>query len=219
MNTLKINEIFYSIQGEGYRKGTANLFIRLAGCTASKACANRGIVCDTDYVDYQEYTIYQLIDVVEHYKNTYGNKNIIWTGGEPTDQLTEDIFKEFHNRKYYQSIECSGIRVPQAPFRPKNDYPYKNLDFVSLSPKLKDEQIIKIWNNYSIDEVRVVLKKGEVISDLLLDNLEPIFGFYVSPHFNDEKPDWDNIQWCIDYVKANPKLILSVQEHKFLGVR
>ena len=46
---LNINEIFYSLQGEGARSGKPSIFIRLQGCKAKKACLSAGIICDTEY--------------------------------------------------------------------------------------------------------------------------------------------------------------------------
>ena len=46
---LKVSEIFYSLQGEGYRAGEASLFIRLQGCSAKNACYNSGVICDTEF--------------------------------------------------------------------------------------------------------------------------------------------------------------------------
>lgn len=48
MKTYKVNEIFYSIQGEGARTGTANIFIRFAGCNLT--CG----FCDTEFESYKE---------------------------------------------------------------------------------------------------------------------------------------------------------------------
>ena len=46
---LKVSEIFYSLQGEGYRTGEASLFVRLQGCSVKNACYKSGIVCDTEF--------------------------------------------------------------------------------------------------------------------------------------------------------------------------
>jgi 7-carboxy-7-deazaguanine synthase len=46
---LNVSELFYSLQGEGARAGTATVFIRLQGCSAKHACYASGIMCDTEY--------------------------------------------------------------------------------------------------------------------------------------------------------------------------
>ena len=64
--TYRINEIFYSIQGEGYWTGRPAMFVRFSGCNlwngveedrASAICT----FCDTDFVDYEEYSLDQLV--------------------------------------------------------------------------------------------------------------------------------------------------------------
>ena len=203
----KINEIFYSIQGEGIRKGTPNIFIRFSGCTAEKVCAKKGIVCDTNYEDYTEYTGDGLVEEIQKITRAYGCKNIIWTGGEPTDQLTKELAINFRYLGYYQAIECSGIRIPTDM-----------VDFITLSPKLTDKQICKIWQHQKIDEIRMVLHKGQDIDDLIRLALNYDY-FFISPHFDGEDPNWDNINYCIKYVKEHPSFRLSLQEHKFLRIR
>ena len=84
---LNVNEIFYSLQGEGGRTGQASIFIRLAKCNLT--CS----FCDTDF----ERGVKMTLDEVLREIGQYGCKWIIWTGGEPTLQLTDDIvafFKE-----------------------------------------------------------------------------------------------------------------------------
>ena len=72
---MKINEIFYSIQGEGYWTGLPNIFIRLTGCNL------RCRYCDTTYAykDGEEMSISQIIEVIKKYPCEY----VCITGGEP----------------------------------------------------------------------------------------------------------------------------------------
>ena len=54
MSTYRVNEIFYSIQGEGMRVGTPNVFVRLSGCNMDchegHAEPNADFDCDTEFV-------------------------------------------------------------------------------------------------------------------------------------------------------------------------
>ena len=92
MNKINVVEIFRSIQGEGANVGTDATFIRLTGCNCN--CS----FCDTDYDKRTEYTVEALLKKVKK----LGSKNIIWTGGEPTLQLTEEILDYFAD--YYNCI-------------------------------------------------------------------------------------------------------------------
>ena len=97
---LKISEIFYSLQGEGHRTGEASLFVRLQGCSVKHACFKSGVICDTEFESGQEFSI----DYVLDYAKKVGTKWITWTGGEPTDQLTDEICLYVKKKGYKQSI-------------------------------------------------------------------------------------------------------------------
>ncbi len=90
---LKISEIFYSLQGEGARAGTPTVFIRLQGCKAKHACAAAGIKCDTEFESGKEMTLQEVVSWISN--NAPNCREITWTGGEPTDQLTNEIVKFF----------------------------------------------------------------------------------------------------------------------------
>jgi len=111
---LNVNEIFYSLQGEGGRTGQASVFIRLAKCNLT--CS----FCDTDF----ERGVKMTTDEVLREIKQYGCKWIIWTGGEPTLQLTDSIVAFFKQEGYLQAIETNGTRkVPVG------------IDYITCSPK------------------------------------------------------------------------------------
>ena len=103
----KINEIFFSIQGEGVLIGTPTIFIRLYGCNL------RCSWCDSMYSvegdDFKELSISNIIKETQKYRCD----NICITGGEPLLQfdfvtlLTEKLLKveknHFRNRRAYKS--------------------------------------------------------------------------------------------------------------------
>jgi len=139
MPTLSVNEIFYSIQGEGNRVGTANVFIRLAKCNLS--CS----FCDTDFETFNVMTLYNIAREIAK----YNCNNIIWTGGEPAMQLNVEVVDYFKRKGYYQAIETNGMF----------DVPY-NLDWVTVAPKNKKIKLLKA------SEVKYLVKAGSVINDL-----------------------------------------------------
>ncbi|MGL6022563.1 MAG: 4Fe-4S cluster-binding domain-containing protein [Chitinophagaceae bacterium] len=91
---MKVNNIFYSLQGEGTRVGIPSIFIRLSGCKAQHACQAKGIICDTNFVDYQEMEDEDILEKIL----AYPSKNIIWTGGEPLEQLTSESINFFKKK-------------------------------------------------------------------------------------------------------------------------
>ena len=94
---MLINEIFYSLQGEGVHMGKASIFIRLSRCNL------RCSFCDTEFDSGTEMTIEELRDAIA----PYPGRRIIWTGGEPTLQLTEETVAYFKALGYHQSIETT----------------------------------------------------------------------------------------------------------------
>ena len=73
---LPVNEIFYSLQGEGYHTGTPAVFVRLSGCNLK--CE----FCDTDHSQFRPMTVDSIVaEVIEHPATT-----VILTGGEPRSE-------------------------------------------------------------------------------------------------------------------------------------
>ena len=202
---IKISEIFYSLQGEGARCGEPSIFIRLSGCSVKHACYKSGVICDTEFESGKDWSVKDLKNFIDSQ-----NKNcewIVWSGGEPTDQLTEEIVEYF--KPYKQAIECSGIKQP----------PY-NLNWVVLSPKIAEHAILKKWitrrnTELHCDELRWVRKTGQDIP-----NTEIIAQkYYISPHFDGETLNEENVDYCIELCLKNPKWSLSMQQHKLWKVR
>lgn len=185
----KINEIFYSIQAEGYNAGKPAVFIRLSGCNLKCPW------CDTKYHNKgKEYTKEELEKEVE--KLTQGNKEImiVFTGGEPTLQLKND---EELLKGYYRTIETNGL------------LPVPNwINWVTCSPKT-DIQFTDIPN-----EIKVVYeeKRKEYFIKLLryptLLFMQPL-----------EEDGIMNPEKAIEFIKRYPKYRLSLQYHKLIGVR
>jgi organic radical activating enzyme len=199
MQSLNVNEIFYSLQGEGARAGEPSLFIRLQGCSAKHACCKSGIVCDTEFESGYEMSIDKIMRVVNKCKAKW----IIWTGGEPTDQITQEIVDEFSDFK--QSIECSGIKQPPE------------MDWIVLSPKIAEHAILKKWderNGFHCDELRWVRHSGQEIPQTEIKAKK----YYISPHFDGINKNDENLKHCIKLCLNNPKWSLSTQQHKLWQV-
>ena len=111
---LNVNEMFYSLQGEGARQGEASIFIRLSGCNLK--CD----YCDTDYAEGKEMNLEQILIAIQSYPCQW----IIWTGGEPTLQLSDEVLLFFKQQGYRQAIESDGHRKLSGL-----------LDYTVVSPK------------------------------------------------------------------------------------
>jgi organic radical activating enzyme len=196
MQKLSVVEIFYSLQGEGARAGEPSIFIRLAGCNLS--CK----FCDTDY-SFSNATKMSLQEILAEISE-YPCKWIVWTGGEPTLQLTKEAVNYFQGLGYRQAIETNGLEP----------VPY-GLDYISISPKGK--QYIRDRNKYC-NEIRMPVTS---VSFKLpkLDTLPMAQHYYLSPVFEGDKIQLNLLNHCINLCMENPVWKLSVQQHKIWNVR
>lgn len=190
---LKVNEIFYSLQGEGARAGRPSIFIRLSDCNL------RCDFCDTEFISGKDMTV----DEVREAVLKFPCNEIVWTGGEPTLQLTAEILKEFNgDRGFIHCIETNGTHpVPEG------------IDFISLSPKVAEHVVKK--NVPKCNEVRYVRAAGMAIPEPSTDAEK----WYLSPLANGDKIDTASLKHCIDLCLKNPGWALSMQQHKVWGVR
>lgn len=204
MNRLLIKEIFYSLQGEGARAGSPSIFIRLAGCNLH--CW----YCDTDWKESNRMDL--SAPELLLYLKQYDCRWIVWTGGEPTLQLTFDMVSYFKMHGYKQAIETNGTNVVPS-----------GLDFISVSPKVDTKTLIH--NFYKVNEFRYVvgMMHGEPVFPPSIYKLPCADFYYVSPLFLGQKHHRlsvvpENVQMAINFVKKNPKWRLSVQQQKIWGI-
>jgi len=101
LRTLKVNEIFFSIQGETSRTGLPTVFIRLTGCPL------RCTYCDTAYAFHQGRHIF--INDILRETARYRTKYVTVTGGEPLAQKScPDLLRLLCDEGYQVSLETSG---------------------------------------------------------------------------------------------------------------
>jgi len=192
---MRVNEIFYSIQGEGARTGTANVFVRFAGCNLKCNREEHGFDCDTDFSGGIDYTAEELADKI-YEVDRFECLSIIWTGGEPSLQLTGELLNLLPD--FYHAIETNGTNL--IPER---------IDWVSVSPKTA-EHTLRVGR---ASELRYVRAKEQALPKPKLD----AYHLFVSPAFlPDASIDLDALAWCRKLVMENPKWKLSLQTHKLL---
>ena len=191
---LKVNEIFYSLQGEGARAGEPSIFIRLSGCNLN--CS----FCDTDFSFGRTMTVEEIL----HEIGAFGCNRIVWTGGEPTLQLTDQIIAFFKEKGYWQAIETNGThRVPLG------------IDYIACSPKRDFEKIRDLIPE--VNELRFPMQAGDPLPDISL--LPKAEKYLLSPVFNGNILVPENVSHCIELIKAHPTWGLSLQIHKLIGIR
>jgi organic radical activating enzyme len=191
---LNVNEIFYSLQGEGGRTGQASIFIRLAKCNL--ACS----FCDTDFERGVKMTLEEVLNEIEDWPCRW----IVWTGGEPTLQLTDAVVAFFKERGYSQAIETNGTRrVPNG------------IDYITCSPKQHFEKVKELIP--VVDELRFPIEKGDPLPDISI--LPETERYLLSPIFDNQQMIPENVDYCISLVREHPEWALSLQTHKLIGIR
>lgn len=197
---IRVNEVYYSLQGEGARAGEATIFIRLQGCDL--ACS----FCDTEFESGQEMDLNELYKVVKKYPGRW----ITWTGGEPMLQLTEEIVKFFRLGGYKQSLETNGNH--SIPF---------HVDWLVISPKVAEHvvksNIKKSHTCYQelVDELRYPWHSGKL--GVPVPEIEARY-YYLSPLFDGYQTNKENIRHCLELCKKHPRWRLSVQGHKIWNI-
>ena len=191
---LHVNEIFYSLQGEGGRSGEASIFIRLTQCNL------RCDFCDTDFATGIDMSLDEILAQISSYPCRW----IIWTGGEPTLQLTDEALSFFKKNGYQQAIESNGTQ------------PISHLlDYVVCSPKGNYNPMGAM--NPQVDEIRIPVKAGDILP--ALEELPTASFYFLSPVFSENKQDTDNnIKYCVEQIKRHPQWRLSLQIHKLIGI-
>ena len=192
-----INEIFHSLQGEGYNTGTASVFLRFSGCNLH--CH----FCDTQHLNHTMMSLPQLVEEVMKYP---GAPLIVLTGGEPSLYVDEELIKALKLTGKRIAIETNGTRL--LP---------RGIDWITLSPK----QGFEGGDNkpcllQQCDELKVVYT-GQELSQYDYINARHR---YLQPCFvDDERPRELNIQSCVTAVLTHPTWRLSLQTHRLLGIR
>lgn len=181
---IKVNEIYYSIQGEGTAAGLPCVFVRLTYCNL------RCSYCDTEYAFYdgKDFSVKEIINEVKKY-----NCNLVEiTGGEPLVQMNEcvDLMEQLCNEGFNVMIETGGsltiknidprvkiimdLKCPSSKMEKKNLY--ENINYLKKTDELKfvigDREdydwSLSIINKYNLSD------KCEILFSIVFGKLEPV---------------------------------------------
>jgi len=226
VKTYRVNEIFYSLQGEGVRAGTAALFLRFSGCNLQCRVDTHGFDCDTEFVSGRSLTLEQIIAELREAERRKGDRFVLceapagpfrqnepvpyspphrceWvilTGGEPALQVDRELIDALHAAGFKLAIETNGsIELPDG------------LDWITVSPKVAEHAI----RQRTANEVKYVRAYGQPIPKTGVKAEHRL----ISPAFSGDMLEPRTLAWCIQLVKDNPDWRLSVQQHKYWGIR
>ena len=195
----RINEIFYSLQGEGFWTGTPMVFLRFSGCNL------RCPFCDTDHSGYREMSAAEIVDAVVRAGGDC--RRVCVTGGEPSLQLDNALVEALHGAGFRIHVETNGTRsLPEG------------VDWVTLSPK-SDVKGLK-------GDGTVVLKRADEVKVVYEDGVEEKWAAYPAEwHFlqpcdtGNEAKNKAVLAETIDHIKRHPCWRLSLQTHKLMNIR
>lgn len=198
-----VNEIFFSLQGEGVRAGTPNVFVRFARCNLKCDIepgpqSPGGFACDTEFVSGRWYEAEEL---EAEMRRVGGACNwTVLTGGEPTLQVDAALAQFLRGHGWHLAVETNGTR----PIR-------FGADWVTVSPKVAEHALKQL----AADELKYVRAYGQGIPQprAKADH------YLISPAFDGDDLDQRTLAWCIELVKENPQWRLSCQAHKLWSVR
>lgn len=206
---MRVNEIFYSLQGEGRWTGTASVFVRLSGCNL------KCWFCDTKHEEGTEMTEEEIVERVSSLTRDSRNSSessessnssessfphVVITGGEPGLQLTKTLIDKLHNAGYFIQIETNGtIQLPEG------------IDWVTCSPKSADVCLPHV------DELKVVYTHPGM--DLTPYLNMPAREYRLQPcDTGDPEKNQQILQCVIQTIKENPQWRLSLQTHKIISI-
>ena len=208
-----VKEIFTTLQGEGAQTGRAAVFCRFAGCNlwsgreedrAAAVCQ----FCDTEFVGVDGAdggrfeSAEQLADRIDETwraVSSGGKKFVVCTGGEPLLQLDGALIDALHARSFEVAVETNGtIAAPDG------------IDWLCVSPKAGAELVQR-----SGDELKLVYPQAgatpESYAGLAFRH------FFLQPM--DGPLRLANTEQALRYCLGHPAWRLSLQTHKFVGIR
>jgi 7-carboxy-7-deazaguanine synthase len=224
--TYLVKEAFFTLQGEGANTGRPAVFCRFTGCnlwTGREAQRATAVCrfCDTDFVGTDgdgggrfatpDALADHLIDRWPSGRRSDGNDGdddddrpagepfLVCTGGEPLLQLDEPLLGALHDRGFRIAIETNGTLAAPAA-----------IDWICVSPKAGADLV-----QDSGDELKLIHPQPgadpSAFVDLAFDQ------FFLQPM---DGPDRDhNTRLTVEYCLAHPQWRLSLQTHKYLGIR
>jgi len=172
--TLRITEIFHSLQGESCRTGIPTVFVRLTGCPL------RCQYCDTAYA-FSGGTVLSLDEIIDQIKN-YQTEYVTITGGEPLAQKNcLVLMQQLCDQGFSVSLETSGaldvstvdqrvnkvidLKTPGSLEEEKNKY--ENLQFINQQDEIKfvicDRNDYE-WSKEILEKYRLVERCGILFS-------------------------------------------------------
>ena len=196
---MLVNEIFHSLQGEGYHSGTPAVFVRLSGCNL------RCPFCDTQHAGGTEMSEPEIVAAVKSLCPVLRSPLVVVTGGEPALQLTASLVEALHAVGDRVAVETNGtLPLPG------------NVDWVTLSPKSLwlGEEAAPVLTR--ADELKVLFDGGH--DPAAYDHIDAAHRFLQPMDTGDPARNAALMHQAADYCLGHPQWRLSLQIHKILNI-
>lgn len=195
---LPLMEEFYTIQGEGHNTGKAAYFIRIGGCDVG---------CHwCDVKESWDANIHPLTNIESIIANVRANgaKSVVVTGGEPLMYNLSALTAKLKHEGIATFIETSGA------------YPLTgNWDWICLSAKKTMPPKDDIYANAHELKVIVYNQNDFKWAEAQADKVDPDCYLYLQPEWSKRN---DLLPQIIEYVKQNPRWMISLQTHKYINI-
>ncbi|MEM6517206.1 MAG: 7-carboxy-7-deazaguanine synthase QueE [Bacteroidota bacterium] len=194
---LPLMEEFYTIQGEGYHKGTAAYFIRIGGCDVG-----------CHWCDVKESWLAELhpptetSTIVENAAKF--SDTIVVTGGEPLTWDMTELTSQLKAKKLKTHIETSGAYKLTGQW-----------DWICLSPKKLKLPTEEIYSKAHELKVIVYNKSDFDFAEEQAEKVNDHCILYLQPEWSKREKV---VPLIVDYVMANRKWKVSLQTHKYLNI-
>lgn len=185
----RVNDIFYSLQGEGRNTGRAAIFIRFAGCNLK--CP----FCDTDFSQYEEMSDEDILNRIKSYPSRF----VVLTGGEPSLQVDRLLVDLLHSHGYELAMETNGTH-------PIVD----GIDWITCSPK--GNTVIKRCN-----ELKCIFEETTQVPDD--HGISAEYKYLQPCDVQDVERNAQIVKRCFDYILLHPEWRMSLQTHKLVGFK
>ena len=194
---VPLMEEFYTIQGEGYHKGSAAYFVRIGGCDVG--CHWCDVKESWDAEKHPPTEISTIINNAKQYSDT-----IVVTGGEPLMWNMSLLTAGLRNENLATHIETSGA------------YPLSgDWDWICLSPK---KRMLPLDDIYKVaDELKVIVynQNDFVFAEEQAAKVQPNCKLFLQPEWSKREQVMPII---VDYVLQHPKWKASLQTHKYMNI-
>lgn len=195
---LPLMEQFYTIQGEGFNTGKAAYFIRLGGCDVG---------CHwCDVKESWDASIHPLTktEVVLQNVLAHNAKSVVVTGGEPLMYNLTELTRQLKEKNIETFIETSGA------YKLTGDW-----DWICLSPKKTMAPLQDVYDKAHELKIIVYNKHDFIWAEEEAKKVNKNCHLFLQPEWSKHA---EITPLIVEYVKNNPKWMVSLQTHKYMNI-